>query len=301
MPSQPIVGVPDHERVINELRSTIARIITPQPGVTVDVQESHGKKIIRILVPRGDDTPYAIDDNKIFVREEAETSLAVRDEIVQLVLRGQAGEGAAQPTTAATAVEPAAAAAAARPAPSAAPTPASAVHAPTQKIIKETKPYLRRTLEPIDDLLGSAEYKLYLTVILLERALDDAVNDTETNPNGTSPSPTDSHSLQLSVQVNGNRWDGSVPAEETLLEFIRIRLGLTGTKRSCESQVCGACTVLVEDQPVSSCNYLAFEAHNKSVLTIEGLAKGGQLDPLQEAFIRNVGAQCGFCTPGQSC
>jgi xanthine dehydrogenase YagT iron-sulfur-binding subunit len=78
-----------------------------------------------------------------------------------------------------------------------------------------------------------------------------------------------------------------------------MRLGLTGTKRSCESQVCGACTVLVEDQPVSSCNYLAFEAHNKSVLTIEGLAKGEQLDPLQEAFMRNVGAQCGFCTPGQ--
>lgn len=112
-------------------------------------------------------------------------------------------------------------------------------------------------------------------------------------------SPTDSHSLQLYVHVNGTRWDGSVPAEETLLEFIRIRLGLTGTKRSCESQVCGACTVLVEEQPVSSCNYLAFEAHNKSVLTIEGLAKGGQLDPLQEAFMRNVGAQCGFCTPGQ--
>ena len=83
------------------------------------------------------------------------------------------------------------------------------------------------------------------------------------------------------------------------MEFIRIRLGLTGTKRSCESQVCGACTVLVEDQPVSSCNYLAFEAHNKSVLTIEGLAKGEELDPLQEAFMRNVGAQCGFCTPGQ--
>ena len=83
------------------------------------------------------------------------------------------------------------------------------------------------------------------------------------------------------------------------MEFIRIRLGLTGTKRSCESQVCGACTVLVDGQPVSSCNYLTFEAHNKSVLTIEGLVKGEELDPLQEAFMRNVGAQCGFCTPGQ--
>lgn len=113
------------------------------------------------------------------------------------------------------------------------------------------------------------------------------------------PISADSGSVRLSLQVNGKSWEGSVPAEETLLEFIRIRLGLTGTKRSCESQVCGACTVLVEGQPVSACNYLAFEAHNKSVLTIEGLAQGEELDPLQEAFMRNVGAQCGFCTPGQ--
>ena len=113
------------------------------------------------------------------------------------------------------------------------------------------------------------------------------------------PISADSKSIRLFLQVNGKSWEGSVPAEETLLEFIRIRLGLTGTKRSCESQVCGVCTVLVEGQPVSSCNYLAFEAHNKSVLTIEGLIQGEELDPLQEAFMRNVGAQCGFCTPGQ--
>jgi carbon-monoxide dehydrogenase small subunit len=76
--------------------------------------------------------------------------------------------------------------------------------------------------------------------------------------------------------------------EETLLEFLRVRLRLTGTKRSCESEVCGACTVLVDNRPVSSCTYLAFEAHEKFVLTIEGLAEGDRLDPLQEAFIRNI-------------
>ena len=108
-----------------------------------------------------------------------------------------------------------------------------------------------------------------------------------------------SHTFALSLIVNGASWSGEVPVEETLLEFVRHRLGLTGTKRSCESQLCGACTVLVEQRPVSSCSYLAFEAHGKSVLTIEGLAVGEQLDPLQEAFIRNVGAQCGYCTPGQ--
>jgi aerobic-type carbon monoxide dehydrogenase small subunit (CoxS/CutS family) len=105
--------------------------------------------------------------------------------------------------------------------------------------------------------------------------------------------------FNLSLTVNGKSWSGEVAIEETLLELLRNRLRLTGTKRSCESEVCGACTVLVDDRPVSSCSYLAFEAHEKSVLTIEGVARGEELDPLQEAFIRNIGAQCGYCTPGQ--
>ncbi len=108
-----------------------------------------------------------------------------------------------------------------------------------------------------------------------------------------------SQTVAVSLTINEESWSGELPVEETLLEFVRNRLGLTGTKRSCESQMCGACTVLVEQRPVSSCSYLVFEAHGKSVLTIEGLAADGRLDPLQEAFIRNVGAQCGYCTPGQ--
>ena len=105
--------------------------------------------------------------------------------------------------------------------------------------------------------------------------------------------------FNLSFTVNGQSWSGEIPIEETLLELLRNRLRLTGTKRSCESEVCGACTVLVDGRPVSSCSYLAFEAHEKSVLTIEGVARDDELDPLQEAFIRNIGAQCGYCTPGQ--
>ena len=103
----------------------------------------------------------------------------------------------------------------------------------------------------------------------------------------------------LSLQVNDVSWSGNVPVEETLLEFLRVRLRLTGTKRSCESEVCGACTVLVDGRSISSCSYLAFEADGKTVLTIEGVATGDILDPLQEAFVRNIGAQCGYCTPGQ--
>ena len=105
--------------------------------------------------------------------------------------------------------------------------------------------------------------------------------------------------FKLSVTVNGERWSGEVPIEETLLEFLRDRRGLTGTKRSCESEVCGACTVLIDNRPVSACNFLAFETNGKTVLTIEGVAQDGKLEPLQEAFIRNIGAQCGYCTPGQ--
>src|SRR5215831_9596240 len=105
--------------------------------------------------------------------------------------------------------------------------------------------------------------------------------------------------FSLSLTINGNPWSGEVPVEESLLEFLRFRLWLTGTKRSCESEVCGACTVLVDNRSVSSCNYLAFEAHERSVLIIEGIAQGEQLDPLQKTFIRNIGAQCGYCTPGQ--
>src|SRR5438876_9352317 len=109
------------------------------------------------------------------------------------------------------------------------------------------------------------------------------------------PNPT----FNLSLTINDKPWSGEVAVEETLLEFLRLRLRLTGTKRSCESEVCGACTVLVDNRPVSSCTYLAFEADGKHVLGIEGLANGEKLDPLQEAFVRNIGAQCGYCTPGQ--
>jgi carbon-monoxide dehydrogenase small subunit len=103
----------------------------------------------------------------------------------------------------------------------------------------------------------------------------------------------------VNLTINGRAWSGDVPVEEVLLETIRNRLELTGTKRSCESEVCGACTVLVDGEPVSSCTYLTFEADGRQVTTVEGLAEGDKLDPLQEAFIRNVGAQCGYCTPGQ--
>jgi aerobic carbon-monoxide dehydrogenase small subunit len=107
-----------------------------------------------------------------------------------------------------------------------------------------------------------------------------------------------SQMIDVKLSVNGEPWMGTVPAEETLLEFVRDRLGLKGTKRSCESEVCGACTALVDGRPVSSCTYLAFETDGRELLTIEGLGRDGKLDALQEAFLRHEGYQCGFCTSG---
>jgi carbon-monoxide dehydrogenase small subunit len=89
-----------------------------------------------------------------------------------------------------------------------------------------------------------------------------------------------------------------VAPHETLIELIRDRLGLTGTKKSCDVQVCGACTVLLDGRPVSACTMLAFEARQASLLTIEGMASGETLHPIQAAFIEHSGLQCGFCTPG---
>ena len=104
--------------------------------------------------------------------------------------------------------------------------------------------------------------------------------------------------LALSFTVNGRAYDLDVEPHELLLDVIRDRLGLTGAKRSCDVQVCGACTLLVDGRPVSACALPAFEARGKNVLTIEGVAENGTLHPLQQAFIEHGGFQCGFCTPG---
>jgi carbon-monoxide dehydrogenase small subunit len=110
--------------------------------------------------------------------------------------------------------------------------------------------------------------------------------------------PSDAQTLPISFTLNGKLQELEIEPHELLLDVVRERLGLTGAKRSCDVHVCGACTLLVDGKPVSSCTTLAFEVRGRSVLTIEGLAENGQLHPLQEAFIEHGGFQCGFCTPG---
>jgi aerobic carbon-monoxide dehydrogenase small subunit len=105
--------------------------------------------------------------------------------------------------------------------------------------------------------------------------------------------------VKIAFELNGKPVDLEIEARETLAEVLRARCRLTGVKLSCEVQVCGACTVLVNGVPVSACTYLGYEARGKRVVTIEGLADAsGKLHPLQQAFLDNFAFQCGFCTPG---
>jgi carbon-monoxide dehydrogenase small subunit len=102
----------------------------------------------------------------------------------------------------------------------------------------------------------------------------------------------------ISLTVNGVKEYVDVPSHWTLLRLLREGLALTGTKNGCEAGECGACTVMLNGEPVNSCMVLAVEAHGAEVLTVEGLAHAGRLDALQQAFVDEGGVQCGFCTPG---
>lgn len=102
----------------------------------------------------------------------------------------------------------------------------------------------------------------------------------------------------ITITINGEREQLDVPANMTLLQLLRERLALTGTKNGCEAGECGACTVLLDGEPVNSCMMLALEADGHEITTVEGLSQDGKLTPLQEAFIEHNAVQCGFCTPG---
>ena len=102
----------------------------------------------------------------------------------------------------------------------------------------------------------------------------------------------------LKLTVNGELHELEIPAQRTLLDVIREDLGFTGTKQGCGNGECGACTVLLEGEPVNACLVLALQADGKSITTIEGVSRAGALDPIQEAFIAKGAIQCGFCTPG---
>lgn len=103
---------------------------------------------------------------------------------------------------------------------------------------------------------------------------------------------------KINLTINNEREEMVVPSNMTLLQMLRDKVALTGTKNGCSAGECGACTVLLNGEPVNSCLVLAVECNGAAIITVEGLAHDQQLDPIQEAIIAAGGVQCGFCTPG---
>jgi aerobic carbon-monoxide dehydrogenase small subunit len=104
--------------------------------------------------------------------------------------------------------------------------------------------------------------------------------------------------MNVTVTINGEERSADVEPRVLLVDFIRTNLALTGTHIGCDTSSCGACTVLIDGEPVKSCTQLAVQADGRSITTVEGLAHGAELDPIQVGFHEEHGLQCGFCTPG---
>jgi aerobic-type carbon monoxide dehydrogenase small subunit (CoxS/CutS family) len=104
--------------------------------------------------------------------------------------------------------------------------------------------------------------------------------------------------LATTLHVNGVSYPVSVSPATTLLVAVRESVGLTGAKEGCDDSECGACMMLLDGKPVNSCSYLALQAEGSEIVTVEGLARDGELSALQAAFLEHGGVQCGFCTPG---
>ena len=119
-----------------------------------------------------------------------------------------------------------------------------------------------------------------------------------THARGAQRSARPARKLSITTTVNGGTHHLTIPANLTLLDLLRDQLGLLGTKCGCEIGECGACTVLLDGEPVNSCLVLAPQINGREVTTVEGLAQGDRLHPLQESFLDHDAAHCGFCTPG---
>jgi xanthine dehydrogenase YagT iron-sulfur-binding subunit len=150
----------------------------------------------------------------------------------------------------------------------------------------------------VEDDIERNRYKITRRECVSVLALSVPLLDELTPAVYAAPSPND---VAVSLRINGTEHRVTLDPRMTLLDLLRERLGLTGAKKGCDHGQCGACTVLVNGRRINSCLSLAVSHEGDQITTIEGLAHGSALDPVQAAFIEHDGFQCGYCTPGQIC
>ncbi len=185
----------------------------------------------------------------------------------------------------------------------------------TEEVIEEVSCLAQDAARPIDDVRSSADYRYEMVRVCVARALRQIAQGVETQAvpsdpvllwgreyRGQAPVLDDSveHQRQTTIvtTVNGQEYRVQGAAHKTLLRFLREDIGLTGTKEGCAEGECGACTVFLDGMAVMSCLVPAPRAHGAQIVTIEGLAEGEQLHPVQRTFIEEGAVQCGYCTPG---
>ncbi len=161
---------------------------------------------------------------------------------------------------------------------------------PDAATIAEAARLAGKAASPSPDRRGSVEYKREMARVLTARALPPAVERA-----GRTVAMS-KHNIR--VTINGTAHEAEVESRLLLVHFLRDQLGLTGTHIGCDTTHCGACTVLLDGEPVKSCTVLAVQADGATIVTVEGLEQDGKLHPLQEGFWQEHGLQCGFCTPG---
>jgi xanthine dehydrogenase YagT iron-sulfur-binding subunit len=146
--------------------------------------------------------------------------------------------------------------------------------------------------------VSAAGLSVFAAQLLLEQ---QALAAHQTSPEAVFAEPSAAETMSVKLKVNGAEQTVKIEPRVTLLDALRERMGLTGTKKGCDHGQCGACTVLVNGRRTLSCLTLAAMSDGQEITTIEGLAKGEELHPIQAAFIKHDGFQCGYCTPGQIC
>ena len=150
-------------------------------------------------------------------------------------------------------------------------------------------------------LAGTSAVGVALFASQLVAPLQESFGAEDTPGGGRFNLPTGAETVPLTLRINGKEHQLQIDPRVTLLDALRERLDLTGTKKGCDHGQCGSCTVLANGRRINACLALALSYEGEEITTIEGLAKGDELHPVQAAFIKHDGFQCGYCTPGQIC